>query len=60
MSFRNLAGNFDDDDDFPLKCDANLHLSFCCAVVVHVALEQQYDQFTRVKNNIGVLQRNNI
>ena len=53
MSFQNSAGNSDDDDQF-LKCDANhLYLSFCCAVVV---LEQQYEQFTWVKNNFGVLQ----
>ena len=32
----------------PLKCNANLYLSFRHAVIVHVALEQQYEQFTWV------------
>ena len=52
MSFRNLAGNFDDDDQSILKFDANLYLSFHHTVVVHVVLEQQCEQFTWVKTTV--------
>ena len=57
VSFRNLAGNFDYDDHFFLKCDANyLYLSFRHAIFV---LEQQYyEQFTRVEIIFCVLQSN--
>ena len=38
-----------------LECDANLYFSFRCAVVVHVALEYQYEQFTLVKHESGCI-----
>ena len=49
VSFRNSAGNFNDCDQFFLKCNANyLYLSFRHAIFV---IEQQYyEQFTRVEN----------
>jgi hypothetical protein len=57
VSFRNSAGNFNDCDQFFLKCNANyLYLSFRHAIFV---IEQQYyEQFTRVEIIFCVLQSN--
>ena len=57
MWFQNSIGSFDDDDHFFLECNANLYLPFHHVVVVHITIEQQYEQFTQVETIFGVLQR---
>ena len=54
VTFQNSVGSFDDDDHFFLKCYANVYLSCRCVAIVYVALEQQYEQFTWVKTDVGI------